>query len=131
MGILADELTGDPLERGYAAMSDAEAAADLNMKYRTRNRGAMSASEVLNAVDQTEYADPAFTAEKKAAFWGLLGIGELNPFGVEAQIMVQLFGGTSGTISALQQIRVESVTRGVELGLGHVKVGHVQEVRGV
>lgn len=127
MGILKDELTADPLGRNYGAMPDEEAAASLNAKDRTRNRGVMSASEVLNAVDQTEYAtlDDAQTDR----LWGLLGIGELNPFGVEAQIMVQLFGAGSETISTLQQIRVESVSRGMELGLGHVKVGHVQEAR--
>lgn len=127
MGVLKDELTVDPLGRNYGAMSDEEAADSLNAKNRTRNRAVMSASEVLNAVDQTEYA--ALTAEKKAALWGLLGIGQLNPFGVEAQIMLQLFGPTSQTISALQELRSENISRGVELGLGHIKVGHVQEAR--
>lgn len=32
---LRDELANDPLTRGYATMSDAEAAADLNTAYRT------------------------------------------------------------------------------------------------
>lgn len=127
MGILKDELTADPLGRDYAGMTDTEAADDLNTEYRTRNRASMSASEVLNAVDLTEY--DALTDTEKIALWRLLAISQLNPFGVEAQIMVQVFGGTSQTISALQQIRVMNISRGVELGLGHVKVGHVQEAR--
>lgn len=128
MTILATELAADPLSRGYAGMTDRGAADDLNTEYREQNRDTTSASEVLNAANPTEYA--ALSDTKKDAFWGLLSIGQLNPFGVEAQIMVQLFGAGSNTISTLQQIRVESVTRGAELGLGHVKVGHVQEARG-
>jgi len=33
--VLIAELTGDPLGRGYAGMSDSQAAADLNTAYRT------------------------------------------------------------------------------------------------
>src|SRR5689334_12584613 len=33
--ILTDEFTNDPLHRGYASMTDATAAADLNTAYRT------------------------------------------------------------------------------------------------
>ena len=38
MSVLADELNNDPLNRQYAQMSDAEAAADLNTEYRTVRR---------------------------------------------------------------------------------------------
>ena len=36
--MLSDELANDPLGRGYAGMTDAQAATDLNTVYRTRYR---------------------------------------------------------------------------------------------
>jgi len=37
MSILSDELTNDPLTRGYAGMTDEEATTDLNTEYRDVN----------------------------------------------------------------------------------------------
>ena len=47
---LKSELTVDPLSRGYAGMTDAEAAIDLNTVYRERNRISMTGSEVINSI---------------------------------------------------------------------------------
>ena len=109
-------------------MTDAEGADDLNTEYRTRNRSSLSGGEALAAVDAVELN--ALSEGKQAVVMGLLGIQPLDPFGVPAQVMIQLFGGASSTISSLRALRVESVSRGVELGLGYIKVGHVQEARG-
>lgn len=124
---LKTELTTDPLTRGYSTMSDLEAANDLNTVYRTRNVTAFSATEVLQAVDATEYA--ALEAAEKDVFWGLMGMGTLNPWGVEASIFTQLFGGGSQTISDLQDMRVENISRADELGLGIVNEGDVNKAR--
>lgn len=126
MSILSDELTTDPENRGYTGMSDRAAADDLNIVYRTRNRTSMSASEVLNAVDTSEYN--ALAEADKDRLWQLLGIGDLDPFGVEATLMQGIFGA-SATITALQAVRLEAVSRGVELGLGQVGEGDVWDVR--
>ena len=40
-----------------------------------------------------------------------------------------VFGGGSATITALQALRVEAVSRAVELGLGTIYPGHVQNAR--
>jgi hypothetical protein len=124
---LKAELTGDPLGRGYAGMSDVAAAADLNTSYRTRNKTQMTASEILNSVDITEFN--ALAAGDETQFWQLMAIGNLDPFGVEATLMTNLFGGGSTTITTLASLRTESITRGVELGIGTVRVGHVEEAR--
>lgn len=131
--ILKDELTNDPLGRGYSGMTDEEAADDLNTIYatdpRTRSRVSMSATEVLNAVDPSEYN--ALISADKDRLWQLLGIGDLNPFGVEATLMVNLFGAGSTTITTLKAARVESITRVQELpGVrAPVKVGHIMVAR--
>lgn len=123
---LKTELALDFLARGYADMSDQEVADDLNTSYRLRNRNLMSASEVLNAVDPAEYTRLSNVA--KVEFWNLMGIGNLNPFGIEAVLMINLFGEGSVTIAALNVLRVESITRAIELGV-RVGPGLVAEAR--
>ncbi len=115
MADLKTELTDDPLARGYAGMTDSQAADDLNTSYRSRDRTTMTASEVVNAVDTADFL--ALSAAKQNKFWQLMGIGELNPFGVEATLMIDIFGGGSTTITTLAALRVESITRAQELGL--------------
>ena len=122
MSILSDELTKEE----YAAMSDAEAAVSLNALNRSRDRTSMTASEVLNAVEISEWN--ALTDVQRQQIWDVLHIGEINPFGVEATIFQNVFG-VSTTITSLQDARVEQISRATELGLGVVKVGHVEEAR--
>ena len=124
---LKTELTDDPLARGYSGMTDAAAAADLNTVYRTKNKTSMTGSEILNNVDATEWA--ALDAAEKQTVWDIVHLGTINPFGVEATLMIGVFEGGSATITALQAARKDDVSRAVELGLGNVKVGNVQLAR--
>lgn len=114
MADLKDEVTNDPLGRGYAGMDDVAAADDLNTAYRTRNRATMTASEVYNAIDQTEWA--ALTADQRQELWNILHLGEVNPFGLEAARFQSIFGA-GATLTVLQAARLESITRAQELGL--------------
>ncbi len=127
MADLATELADDDLTRGYAAMTPEQAAADLNTKYRARNRASMTASEVLNSVDAGEYA--LLSADKNAALWDLLAIGDLNPFGIEATLMADIFDAGPNTIAALQAARVEPISRAEELGLGKVSASQIATIR--
>ena len=127
MADLRTELLTDPLGRGYAGMSDQQVAADLNTEYRSRNIDILTASEVLNATDDAER--DALSNANETTLWRLLAIGDLNPWGAEAQIMISLFGGGSATIAALQALRVQNISRARELNLPFVKVGHVEEAR--
>jgi hypothetical protein len=125
--ILNAELTSDPLARGYSGMNDAEVLADLKTEYRERNVERMTASEVLNAVDKVEY--DALTDTEKDTFWRLMHMGDLNPWGVEADIMVDIFTGGSTTISTLNAARVVSISRAEELGISSVREGDIVRVR--
>jgi hypothetical protein len=130
--ILRDELVVDPLTRGYAAMSDQEAADDLNSIYpapdtRTRNRTSMMASKVYNAIDQTGWV--ALSAVQQQEVWDILHMGEVNPFGREASRFVAIFGGGSLTITALKAARVESITRAIELEIGFVNARDIGYAR--
>lgn len=126
--VLRDELLADPLGRGYSGMTDEAAATDLNTAYRERDILALSASQILNVTDLAEYN--ALSDSAKDAFWRVLHMGsKLNPWGMEASIMTTIFGAGSDTIANLQTLRRESITRGVELALGHIRVGHVIHAR--
>lgn len=125
--VLADEINNDPLGRGYSAMSDFDVAFDINAISRIRNRVSMSASEVFNAIDNTEFN--ALSADNQQLIWNIIHIGDLNPFGLEATIFTSVFGGGSTTISDLQNIRIDDISRAAELGLGEVREGFVTTAR--
>ena len=126
--ILRDELSIDPLTRGYSGMSDRDAATDINTSYRTRNKISLTRSEVLSAVDETEL--DGLTNANEARFWDIIDNETLDPFGKEKQLMQTIFGGAgSTTITALAALRVESITRAIELGLGSMTEGQVGAAR--
>lgn len=125
--ILKTEITTDPLTRGYSGMSDEAAAVDLNTVYRTRNKAIMTATEIFNAVDKTELSNLSVAKEQR--MYRLLSFGELNPFGLEVDVFIDIFGAGSTTITTLQVLRKDDVSRGIELGIGIVRVGNVMEAR--
>jgi hypothetical protein len=123
IAVLQAEITGDPLGRVYSGMTSQEIVDDINSMYRTRNRSSMTASEVANQMDATEWG--ALTVDEKREIWDVLHMGsDLNPFGIEATIFTSVFGAST-TITNLQAARKEDISRATELGLGEVKVGHV------
>ena len=134
---LKDELTIDPLVRGYngpgaanpgpGPMSDQEATDDLNTSYRTRNRTSMSGDEIAQAADPTEFnalddGSQNNTADVKSHWLALCGRTTIDPFATaNVELVISIFGSGSTTVSNLNAGRVESITRAVELGLGSVK----------
>ncbi len=123
------EITTDPLVRGYSAMSDSEIAVDINTVYRTVDKATMTGSEVLNAIDKGEFNTLSIT--NKQLLWDILHIGNINPFGIEATLFIDIFGGASATIISLQALRKNNVSRAMELGIGKVREGHIILARGV
>lgn len=124
---LKAELTDDPLTRGYSGMTDAEAATSLNAVNREKNKASMTGSEIINALDKTEYL--ALSDADKDKVWQICHLGTVNPFGVEAEIFIDIFNVPSASITALQAARKDDVSRAVEKDLGFVRVGHVQQAR--
>ena len=138
MSFLGEEVTNDPLGRGYNGpgsenlgpdpMTDQELVDSLNAVNRSRDRTSMTASEVLNAVDKTEWV--ALIDAERQQIWDILHMGEVNPFGIEADLFQDIFGGST-TITALQAIRVEAISRAQELGVGVVtlKILKLESIR--
>lgn len=128
MEILKTELSTDPLARGYSTMSDAEAATDLNTVYRTKARDYVAGWEIFNATDDTEYA--ALTDAQKSSWDALCGIESIDTTsGIAKAREAELFGAGTTTRDNLISLKSSAVSRAVELGLGIVKTGHVEEAR--
>ncbi len=128
--ILTSELDDDPLGRGYASMSDEDAAGDLNTVYRTRNISNLTPSEFFQVVEPNELN--ALSAEESAVIWNILHLaGDINPMGREAEIFFSVFGAQSQTIANLSVIRETNISRAEEIGIAGVRPGHVQQARAI
>lgn len=129
-GTLREELENDPLERGYAQMSNAEVATDLNTEYRTRNTYQFRASELLSVIDLPEYN--GLTGSEKAEIKFILqvpGIHDSSPGSTTREVLIQFFGKESQTLTNLDEMTSESISRAEELGLPTVRRYHVSKVR--
>ncbi len=120
---LKTELTaGHPVTGAYDA--DAEiATGQLNAVNRTLPHATLTATEIFNAFVPAEFT--ALTNAQEAQIFNLLAFGELNPFGHEAQIFIDIFDVDSTTIANLNAIRKRDVSRVEEIRLGFVRVGDV------
>lgn len=127
---LKAELDSDPLGRGYAGMTDAQAASSLNdvLDRVPPGNPTFDASEVFQRIDQTEFN--ALSNADEAKVWNVLHLGLLNPWGREADILTDAFGAGSTTITDLKAWRNgKRVSRGRELGFGIVREGYVSAAR--
>jgi len=148
MSALSDELANDPLARGYAGMTDEQATTDINTEYRDVNY-----SILIDAVNYairengkwTSYREKAelqqtpgtysnqFMREFMDIFTGFTSLPEVDMQGaymdglIDAMVVEGSMG--AGVAAALKAFGIQTVSRGVELGLGTVRVGDVEEAR--
>jgi hypothetical protein len=126
--ILNGELTADPLGRGYAGMSDQEAADSLNVEDRSETLTSVRASAVLEATIISEYN--ALTDGQKGFYHSMLAMGELDPYGANTRaVFADLFGAGTTTRANLLALSTRAVSRGEELGIGIVTVEGVTRAR--
>ena len=123
---LANEITNDPLNR-YSGMTDKQILTSLYTVNISRNRTSMSGREVKSKVVNSEY--DSLTDAAKSQFLSLTSSNDLNPFGLAANVVKNIFGNGSATVAALATSRIETISRVVELSLGRVKLGHISIVR--
>lgn len=121
----AELISGHPDEGPYNADATI-AASELNAINRTTNKASLTGSEILQAIDKAEFN--VKTDAQQQLVWNILHLGDVNPFGLEADLMMDVFGAST-TITALQALRKTDVSRAVELGLGIIRPGNVEEAR--
>jgi hypothetical protein len=128
MSVLGDELTGDPLGRGYDAMTAEEAAIDLTTQYRSGPVEAVTGAAILNTTDDAEFDALPDTAKDR--WLALCAIDSIDvTSGVAKAIEADLFGPGTATRTSLLAMKTRPISRATELGLPTVKPGHVEEAR--
>jgi hypothetical protein len=128
---LASELNIDPLGRGYAGMTDGEAADDLNTKYRTSQLDRLEHTDISDSIDITEWGALSDTDQSKMSELLRIGGSALN-VGANSfarNRIINLFGGGSTTVSNLVALATVSISRGAELGFGRVSWQDVNKAR--
>lgn len=122
--ILRNELINDPLGRGYAGMTDQQAADSLNVDNRSRERGVVPSYQIIDATVPAEWA--ALSAAEKQRYQTLTGAGQVNVRSGNARAaFMAMFGAGTQTRSNLSALQNEQISRAAELGLEHVYPGHV------
>ena len=111
------ELTVDPLARGYAGMSDTQAADSLNALNRTVNVASVTGQDIFEAVVPGEYA--ALTADQKSLLHALIGMGtiKVNATNTKAALLA-MFGAGTTTRANLVALQKTPCSRATELDLG-------------
>ena len=147
---LADELNNDPLGRGYAGMTDAQAAADINSVYRDVNYP-VSPADLELAIRESlkwtqyrerselqttpgtydnpnmrEFMDVFFTTT--SAQGGTIDLQSPYMAGLIDRMEAE---GSMGAVAAqeLREYGIQTVSRGTELEIGTVTEGDVSYSR--
>lgn len=127
--LLIDELTNDPLARGYAGMTDQQRWDSLNTvidRVRPKQRP-LSGDDVFQATESSEWQ--ALTDLNKQLWLSFCSRQQIDAYGAaNVALVTNLFGGGSTTISNLQDLRSETVSRAEELAID-VTIGALERAR--
>jgi hypothetical protein len=129
MGLIT-ELTIDPLARGYAAMTDAQAADSLNTVNRTAARTDIDGNDLLQCTNAAELL--ALTAAARDLFVGLIQMPKISIANANNRALLGAMfaaGTTTRTNLVALAISTTPVSRAAELGLGVVTAGQVGRAR--
>jgi hypothetical protein len=121
---LCDEITNDPLGRGYAGMGVEAITADINSEYRLVFHEKVEGADLFEGVVGAEWQ--AISEAEKTQVLSLLSFGAISPQGNVRTFLITIFGGGSGTISNMADIARYTTSRAAELDLGSPNAGAVQ-----
>ena len=130
MTALKNELSVDPLTRGYAAMSDQQVVDDLNTVYRTRSKPTVSGSQIANALVPAEFSVLLAPDQEKVRWITQLGDSiDIGPGTNVRTMLTNIFGAGTTTRSNVVALVTENISRATELGLGELKPGYIGKAR--
>ena len=125
---LHDELIGDPLGIGYAAMSDVQAVNSLNTVNQSVPVEEVPAAELIEATIDSDWTGVG--AVDRERYSQMVTGGSINPSGPETQAHIEtIFGSGSATLANVVALGSRLISRGDEIGFGFVKPPHVNEAR--
>lgn len=127
LAALKAELTGGHPVTGPYSGNHTAAAAELNVENRERNKTTLTGNELFTSTDGAEFAG---LTDPKKQMWVSWCNTHRDPTDVNNVAFVNfIFGAGSVTLGALAALRIELMSRAVELGFGEVTAGHVQRAR--
>ena len=105
----------------YSAMTDTDAAAELNVVDKTFRLLDMSGADLF---DNTKSADYAVLSDAKKAQWlAFCALDSIDPSGVAVDVVVDIWGGGTTTVANILKSRAEV------LGLGFISAENVRYAR--
>lgn len=110
------ELTTDPLAKGYAGMSDAQAAASLMAAYRTTERASIRASELYEAVVDSEFTALAANVQTRVRDLYTLDVVPAATGSRARAVLLAIFGAGTQTRANLAALVKVDVRRCDEIG---------------
>jgi hypothetical protein len=129
--ILINEISNDPLAKGYAGMTDEEITVSLNTIDRPdEDRDSLSSTEIFELINPTEYDN--LTADQKDKLKVLLGLGtvKVNTGSQGRTLLSNLFGPGTNTRTALINAATQFQARWKEIGFPReVVIGDVTIAR--
>lgn len=127
---LRDELTQDPLGRGYASMTAQQAADSLNAVNRAIPRTSISGNDLLACTTVAELT--GLTAASRDVYLALIQMASLDITSANVRtILGTLFAAgttTRANLIALGNSTI-AVSRAAELGLGAPTAGEIERAR--
>ena len=121
---LCDEITIDPLGRGYSGMTPDQIITDLWTAYRSRWKECVQGADLLDAIEAPDWV--AITDNERDRVLLILGLGCMDPQKNVRTLLIGIFGSGSQTISNMAAAAQDAITRGDELGLGKVRVADIE-----
>lgn len=125
---LKSELTVDPLGRGYAGMGDAAVLADLFTEYRFRDQSLIATHEILTVLDDADLTALSAADHRKLLLFMSVGVLDVSNQRVR-EAFKAIFSGRTGALTRLQGLEKKAISRAIELGLGRLRLGHIQVAR--
>jgi len=127
---LIDEITNDPLTKGYAGMTDQEVVDSLNASNRSLPTPPVNGGQLMENIDSSEFASltPSNVSNLQilvTAAQGGLDLNNANVF----QDIEDIFSPGSASHNSISALKSFSGSRAQELKLPKVKLGHVEEAR--
>lgn len=124
---LKDELTIDPLGRGYSGMNDVQAAESLNTPDREPERETITAGLLMGGLVEAEY--DALPSRGKTYFDLVVSAGEVPLTDEVKTNLGSLFPAGSATRANVLAAMKRPGSRAEELGMGRVTESDVADAR--
>lgn len=126
--VLCDELTNDPLGRGYAAKTTEQKTSDINTKYRVKWKKCVDGVILRDQIEEVDWVAIGTDAQRDRLISVLDGC--VNPQGFARFRVVEILGAGSQSLSNMAAVAQNSISRAAELGLGKVRASDVLKCGG-